>query len=105
MYMSYSTRDQDRIHRMATRVGITDLYDFAKSTMGDGTWETFNRGQAREFEAAIEAHAPAIAPAPRRDRQADRVANLTGLPTPKATGRCHYCGQPLNRRGQCEECI
>lgn len=104
--MSYSARDQERIHRMAAKVGITDLYAFAKATMGEGYWENFNRGQASEFEAAVRAHAqPAVVPAPPRDRQADRVAHLAGLPAPKATGRCHYCGQPLNRRGQCEECV
>jgi hypothetical protein len=104
--MSYSTRDQERIHRMATTAGIADLYDFAKSAMGDGSWENFNRSQAREFEAAIAAHGkPTPAAAPRRDRQADCVASLAGLAGPTATGRCHYCGQPLNRRGYCEECV
>jgi hypothetical protein len=41
---------------------------------------------------------------PQMDRQATRVANLAGLPAPKATGRCHYCGLPLTN-GHCEECI
>lgn len=45
------------------------------------------------------------APAPRVDRQAARVARLTGLPATRPTGRCHYCGQPLSRYGHCEECI
>lgn len=45
------------------------------------------------------------APPARRDRTADRVAALAGLPTPKADGRCHYCGLPLNRRGHCEGCV
>lgn len=39
-----------------------------------------------------------------RDRQADRVARLTGLPTARATSRCHYCGQAL-RGGYCSECV
>jgi hypothetical protein len=38
------------------------------------------------------------------DRQATRVANLLGLPEPRATGNCHYCGLPLDARGECEEC-
>ncbi|WP_040793310.1 hypothetical protein [Nocardia paucivorans] len=40
----------------------------------------------------------------RRDRRADRVARIAGLPAAKADGRCHYCGLPLNRRGYCDEC-
>lgn len=78
--MSYSTRDRARIQRMATRVGITDLYDFAKQAMGDGWWENFNHTQAAEFEAKIEAFA---APAPQAPsapavtaRQADYIGSL-----------------------------
>ena len=41
---------------------------------------------------------------PTVDRQAARVANLMGLPAPKATGCCHYCGLPLTN-GNCEECV
>ena len=48
--------------------------------------------------------APATTPV-RRDRQADRVARLTGLPATTATGRCHYCNQPLGRDGRCAECV
>ncbi|MGX1762625.1 hypothetical protein ACWIGW_44485 [Nocardia brasiliensis] len=104
--MSYSNRDQARIHRMAARCGVTDIDAFAEQTMGTTAWKNFNHGEAATFEAAIERHAqkPATA-APRFDRQANRVAGLAGLPTPKATGRCHYCGLPLNRQGQCEECV
>lgn len=104
--MSYSVRDQDRIHRMAKRCGIADIYDFAKQTMGDSYWENFNAAKKRDFEAAMERHAAPAAAAPTQfDRTANHVADAIGLPAPKATGRCHYCGQPLNRRGHCEECV
>jgi hypothetical protein len=42
--------------------------------------------------------------APQFDRQAERVARLTGLPAAPRTGRCHYCGQPLVN-GHCAECV
>jgi hypothetical protein len=42
--------------------------------------------------------------APQVDRSATRVANMIGLSSPKATGRCHYCGLPLTH-GRCEECV
>lgn len=41
---------------------------------------------------------------PRRDRQATSVAAAAGMPAPRPTGRCHYCGLPLTG-GECEECI
>jgi hypothetical protein len=42
---------------------------------------------------------------PVRDRVADAVGGMLGQPAGKATGRCHYCGLPLNRTGYCEECV
>ncbi|MFW6033941.1 MAG: hypothetical protein ACOC9R_02295 [bacterium] len=55
---------------------------------------------------------PAAAPArpqpkaqPTMERQATRVAGFLDAPAPKATGRCHYCGLPLGRHGECEECV
>lgn len=42
---------------------------------------------------------------PTRDRAADHVAHMIGLPPARNDGRCHYCGLPLNRRGYCEECV
>jgi hypothetical protein len=65
----------------------------------------------RAFDARVAAlteAAPAATPTTATgtaDRQASNVARLLGVPTPTATGHCHYCGQPLNRRGECEECV
>lgn len=48
---------------------------------------------------------PAPMTQPTRDRRADQVAGMLGVsPAAVATGRCHYCGLPLNRQGYCEEC-
>lgn len=68
-------------------------------------------GLAREAPAAPRQDAPPTVEAPTTttgalaDRQATQVAEIIGLPAPAATGRCHYCGLPLNRSGQCEECV
>ncbi len=39
------------------------------------------------------------------DRQAAQVAGIMGLPAPPLSGRCHYCGLPLKRNGDCAECV
>ena len=39
------------------------------------------------------------------DRQAVTVADYLGVTPAKATGECHYCGQQLNARGRCAECV
>ncbi|RBO87047.1 hypothetical protein [Nocardia puris] len=74
-----------------------------------GEYATLSARQAAA-KARQAAKPAAVQPAPAkrpatRDRQAMRVADLMGLPAPAATGRCHYCGQPLDRRGRCTECV
>lgn len=96
----------------------------ATIALDDGTTKTSPRHAdadaattwAERYIAALEAgtiqHARPAAPAietqarpdTRRDRQADRVAAIAGLPATRPTGRCHYCGQPLTG-GRCDECI
>lgn len=40
-----------------------------------------------------------------RDQAGGYLADSFGLTSPAtARGECHYCGQRLNRRGECEEC-
>ncbi len=113
------------IKKLPTRAGrmITGGYQ-AEITHPDGTKRTSPRiadaGGAREWadkyiaahrEGGIAKSAPKPSPAPAptalplRDRSADRVAQLAGLPPARNDGRCHYCGMPLNRRGYCEECV
>lgn len=52
---------------------------------------------------------PAVAVTPKRQhapqihRQAQNVATIMGLPAPRATNGCYYCGVPL-RNGVCEDC-
>lgn len=36
-------------------------------------------------------------------RTAQQVASIMGLPAPRATGGCYYCGMPLVN-GVCEDC-
>jgi hypothetical protein len=55
---------------------------------------------AEELPAAIPSVVPPVA-----DRTATAVADMLGVDAPRATGRCHYCGLPLTRKGQCPECI
>lgn len=55
-------------------------------------------------EAATKAAKTAYSCRPVADAQAMSVAGLMGMPAPKATGNCHYCGQRLDRRGVCDQC-
>ena len=54
---------------------------------------------------------PAPVPAPDsrpvynvRDRQAATVGGMLGQASSSRPGSCHYCGLPLNRAGDCDEC-
>lgn len=103
---------QDLIHRV--KKGFAYDRNGYKVDGAAGIFATSEEAEqtAREVLARQEAAAqPAPAAAPVvADRQAMRVGGMiadlgiTG-PAPKATGRCHYCGQRLDRNGRCEECI
>jgi hypothetical protein len=111
--MSYSSRQEANIISYYTKRGVTEeslnrIGTKLSAQWGiNATWASFNRVQAATFEAEADKLIASDTPvsAPTIDRQAARVAQIIGAASPRATGRCHYCGQSLNRHGHCDECI
>lgn len=78
------------------------VYSPAGSLIGTQRDRETAEGMARRLTAR--GPRPEPTPAPARDASADYVSRLAGLPYAPATGRCHYCGGPLDTAGYCDEC-
>lgn len=83
----------------------------------DGQWDWTERRNRLDVVRALTAQVTPDVPAvktPTRgwskySRPSDTVGEYMrdsfGLTSPAAArGECHFCGQPLNRRGYCDEC-
>lgn len=116
-----SYRDRDKKYRSGFGIEFRkgfEVYHIASGqtvahgiTTEEDAIEQAHAMQTRADAKAAEKTTPATAPKATAtgrvmvDQQALAVGQITGLGAPKADGRCHYCGQRLNRRGYCEECV
>lgn len=88
-----------------TKADKTTVRVIVRKVMAERTID----GVATRTATFVHAPATAVPSDPRpvynvRDRQAATVGGMLGRTSSTSAGYCHYCGLPLDRNGDCDEC-